>query len=60
MRLVKLLALASALTVLMASVAMAGPVFDRIQKEKKIRIGIMTDSIPKWPSAWAWRSNASR
>ncbi len=33
MRLVKLLALASALTVLMASVAMAGPVFDRIQKE---------------------------
>ena len=46
MRLVKLLALATALTALMASVAVAGPVFDRIQKDKKIRVGIMTDSIP--------------
>ena len=45
MRTGKIFAFALAI-VLMASVAFAGPTWDRIQKEKKIRIGIMTDSIP--------------
>ncbi|OBQ52617.1 transporter substrate-binding domain-containing protein [Halodesulfovibrio spirochaetisodalis] len=45
MRLSRVLALTLAL-VMMASVAFAGPSYDRIMKDKKIRIGIMTDSIP--------------
>ncbi|KAF1073824.1 transporter substrate-binding domain-containing protein [Halodesulfovibrio sp. MK-HDV] len=45
MRISRVLALTLAL-VMMASVAFAGPSYDRIMKDKKIRIGIMTDSIP--------------
>ncbi len=45
MRIGNIVALALALTML-ASAAFAGPAYDRIMQEKKIRIGIMTDSIP--------------
>ncbi|SIO35044.1 ABC transporter substrate-binding protein [Halodesulfovibrio marinisediminis] len=45
MRFSRVLALTLAL-VMMASVAFAGPSYDRIMKDKKIRIGVMTDSIP--------------
>lgn len=45
MRISRVLALTLAL-VMMASVAFAGPSYDRIMKDKKIRIGVMTDSIP--------------
>lgn len=45
MRIGRIIALALAIT-MVASAAFAGPVYDRIMQEKKIRIGIMTDSIP--------------
>ena len=45
MRITRVLAITLAL-VLMASFAFAGPSYDRIMKDKKIRIGVMTDSIP--------------
>ena len=45
MRISRVLALTLTL-VMMASVAFAGPSYDRIMKDKKIRIGVMTDSIP--------------
>ncbi|WP_027361795.1 transporter substrate-binding domain-containing protein [Halodesulfovibrio aestuarii] len=45
MRISRVLALTLAL-VMIASIAFAGPSYDRIMKDKKIRIGVMTDSIP--------------
>lgn len=46
MRLGKLVALAASLVLLVSSVAHAGPSYDRVMKDKKIRVGLMTDSIP--------------
>ncbi|MFI3272357.1 MAG: transporter substrate-binding domain-containing protein [Pseudomonadota bacterium] len=46
MRLGKLVAIAAALTLGLSTVAQAGPAYDRIMKDKTIRAGIMTDSIP--------------
>lgn len=46
MRLAKIIALAASVALFAASTAFAGPVFDRITKDKKIRVGLMTDSIP--------------
>ncbi len=40
------LALAAALVMAFAATAFAGATYDRIMKDKVIRIGIMTDSIP--------------
>jgi polar amino acid transport system substrate-binding protein len=45
MRIGKIIAMALAVT-MMASTAFAGAVYDKIMKDKKVRIGIMTDSIP--------------
>ncbi|MCM0755537.1 ABC transporter substrate-binding protein [Desulfovibrio aminophilus] len=46
MRSLKTLAIASLLLLAAASVAMAGPAYDRVMKDKTLRAGIMTDSIP--------------
>lgn len=46
MRLGKLVALATALMLCVSAVAHAGPTYDRIMEDKKIRVGLMTDSIP--------------
>ncbi|ABB39560.1 ABC-type transporter, periplasmic subunit family 3 [Oleidesulfovibrio alaskensis G20] len=46
MRMAKIVALAVAMTMFVASAAFAGPVYDKIMQTKKVRVGIMTDSIP--------------
>ncbi|MES9996460.1 transporter substrate-binding domain-containing protein [Desulfovibrio aminophilus] len=46
MRSLKTLAIASLLLLAAASVALAGPAYDRVMKDKTLRAGIMTDSIP--------------
>ena len=46
MRIVKISLMAMALVAIMATVAMAGPTYDRVMSSKTLRAGIMTDSIP--------------
>ncbi|BBD09924.1 transporter substrate-binding domain-containing protein [Desulfovibrio ferrophilus] len=46
MKLWKIVAMALMASLVMASVAMAGPAYDNIMKTKVLRAGIMTDSIP--------------
>lgn len=46
MRLGKIIALAAAFLIFTGSAALAGPAFDNVMKDKKIRVGLMTDSIP--------------
>jgi polar amino acid transport system substrate-binding protein len=42
----KFLALAALLLLASASLAQAGPTYDKVMKDKVVRIGLMTDSIP--------------
>lgn len=46
MRLAKILTLACLLVLAAASLALAGATYDRVMKEKVVRIGLMTDFIP--------------
>lgn len=46
MRLAKILTLACLLVLAAASLALAGATYDRVMKDKVVRIGLMTDSIP--------------
>jgi len=46
MKLWKIVAMALAASLMVASVALAGPAYDNVMKAKVLRAGIMTDSIP--------------
>jgi polar amino acid transport system substrate-binding protein len=46
MRIWKPLTLAATLCLILSSMAFAGPTYDKVMKDKVIRAGIMTDSIP--------------